>query len=119
VLRSQGSEGHHYFPVVSFSFVADGERYSGEWTGPAFGHEQDVRDFMHQNTPIGAKLKCRQPMYPIPPRESMALAAAWEPIAMAGIEDANAGAIRQITVCAECYCFAMVDLSSECRRRPC
>ena len=59
VLRSQGSAGHHYFPVVSFSFVADGERYSGEWTGPAFGHEQDVRDFMHQNTPIGAKLNAR------------------------------------------------------------
>jgi len=58
-LRSQGSEGHHFYPLVSFSFVVDGEHYSGEWSGPAFRYEQEVQKFMQQNTPIGANLTAR------------------------------------------------------------
>jgi hypothetical protein len=38
------------------SVVVAGEYYSGEWVGPAFSTEQETRDFMQQNTPIGSKL---------------------------------------------------------------
>jgi hypothetical protein len=58
-LRSQGSDGHHFYPFVSFSFLVDGERYSGEWSGPAFRQEKEVQDFLQQNTPVGAKLNAR------------------------------------------------------------
>jgi hypothetical protein len=59
VRRMQDSNGHHFLPVVSFSFVVADEYYSGEWLGPAFSTEQETRDFMRQNTPIGAKLTVR------------------------------------------------------------
>jgi hypothetical protein len=58
VRRSQ-DDGHHYFPFVTFSFLADGNRYSGEWSGPAFGHEQEVKDFLRENMPIGAEFTAR------------------------------------------------------------
>jgi hypothetical protein len=31
VCRVQDNDGHHFFPVVSFSFVVAEEYYSGEW----------------------------------------------------------------------------------------
>jgi hypothetical protein len=56
VRRVQDNDGHHFLPVVSFSFVVAEEYYSGEWVGPAFSIEQETRDFMQQNTSIGTKL---------------------------------------------------------------
>jgi len=52
----QDNDGHHFFPVVSFSFVVAEEYYSGEWVGPAFSTEQETQDFMQQNTSIDTKL---------------------------------------------------------------
>jgi hypothetical protein len=57
--RIQNSDSHHFRPVVSFSFAVTDEYYSGEWVGPAFSTEQETRDFMQQNTPIGGKLTVR------------------------------------------------------------
>lgn len=59
VRRVQDSDSHHFSPVVSFSFVVSKDYYSGEWVGPAFSTEQETLDFMHQNTPIGAKLSAQ------------------------------------------------------------
>ena len=59
VRRIQDSNGHHFRPVVSFSFVVAGEYYAGEWVGPAFSTEQETRDFMQQNTAIGSKLSAQ------------------------------------------------------------
>jgi hypothetical protein len=56
VRRVQDNDGHHFLPVVSFSFVVAEEYYSGEWVGPAFSIEEETRDFMQQNTSIGTKL---------------------------------------------------------------
>lgn len=58
-LRSQTGPGHIYRPVVSFSFAVEGERYSGEWTGPAVRTEQDVTDFAGKVTPPGATFNAR------------------------------------------------------------
>lgn len=59
VRRIQDSDSHHFCPVVSFSFVVSENYYSGEWVGPAFSTEQETRDFMQQNTPIGTKLSAQ------------------------------------------------------------
>jgi hypothetical protein len=59
VRRTQDSDGHHFNPVVSFSFVVSDNYYSGEWVGPAFATEQETRDFMQQNTSIGTKLSAQ------------------------------------------------------------
>lgn len=59
VRRVQDNDGHHFLPVVSFSFVVAEEYYSGEWVGPAFSNEQETQDFMQQNTSVGTKLTAR------------------------------------------------------------
>jgi hypothetical protein len=59
VQRVQDHNGHHFLPLVSFSFTIENEYYSGEWVGPAFSSEQKTREFMQQNTPMGAKLSVR------------------------------------------------------------
>lgn len=51
--------GHHYRPAITFSFLAAGERYSGEWIGPPFQSPQDTADLMQRNTPVGARLTVR------------------------------------------------------------
>jgi hypothetical protein len=53
------SASHHFRPVVSFSLVVSENYYSGEWVGPAFSTEQEMRDFMQRNTPIGTKLSAQ------------------------------------------------------------
>ena len=59
VRRIQDSDGHHFRPVVSFSFVVAQQYYSGEWVGPAFSTQQETQDFMERNTPVGSKLNAR------------------------------------------------------------
>jgi Protein of unknown function (DUF3592) len=59
VRRVQDGDGHHFRPVVSFSFLVSEEYYSGEWVGPPFSTEQETRDFMQENTSIATKLSVR------------------------------------------------------------
>lgn len=56
VRRLEYHDGHHFRPVVLFSFVVSKDYFSGEWVGPAFSTEKETRDFMQQNTPISSKL---------------------------------------------------------------
>ena len=59
VRRMQAGGGHHYCPVLKFTFVVWGSSYSGEWIGPPFHSPQDTADLIRQNTPVGAKLTVR------------------------------------------------------------
>lgn len=44
---------------MSFSLAVSENYYSGEWVGPAFSTEQETRDLMQRNTPIGTKLSAQ------------------------------------------------------------
>ena len=59
VVRRRQDNGHHFVPLVSFSFTVADEYYSGEWLGPAFSTEEETKEFMQKNTPVGAKLTVR------------------------------------------------------------
>jgi Protein of unknown function (DUF3592) len=58
-VRRKQDNGHHFIPLVSFSFTVANECYSGEWFGPGFSTEQEAKEFVQKNTPVAANLKVR------------------------------------------------------------
>ena len=52
-------QGPACYVFVTYSFLLDGVRYSGDWNGPNFGPQSDARDYIRQNVPVGAKVPVR------------------------------------------------------------